>query len=70
MDKKGWTFPVLMDLKGESARAYRVSGIPHSVIIGADGKIRNVHIGFGGAKALETQLREELTSALEAAKSE
>ncbi len=70
VDKKGWTFPVLMDLKGESARAYRVSGIPHSVIIGADGKIRNVHIGFGGAKALEAQLREELTSAVEAAKGE
>mgnify|MGYP001197409219 CR=1 FL=1 len=66
VDKKGWKFPVLMDPKGEIARAYRVSGIPHSVIIGADGKIRNVHIGFGGAKALEAQLREELTEALKA----
>ena len=69
IDKKGWKFPVLMDPKGDIARAYRVSGIPHSVIIGSDGKIRNVHIGFGGAKALEAQLREELTSALEASDS-
>jgi peroxiredoxin len=66
IDKKAWTFPVLLDGKGETARDYRVSGIPHSVIIGTDGIIKNVHIGFGGAKALEAQLREELAAALEA----
>ena len=64
IDKKGWKFPVLMDGKGDVARAYRVSGIPHSVVIGKDGKIKNVHIGFGGAEALEKQLREELEAAL------
>ena len=68
MDKKKWTFSVLMDTKGDTANAYGVSGIPHSVIIGVDGKIRNVHIGFGGAEALESQLREELTDALQASK--
>ena len=66
IDKKAWTFPVLLDGKGETARDYRVSGIPHSVIIGTDGIIKNVHIGFGGAKALEAQLREELTAAVAA----
>lgn len=70
IDKKGWKFPVLMDGKGETAKAYRVSGIPHSVIIGTDGAIKNVHIGFGGAKALEAQLREELTAALKEPKGE
>jgi peroxiredoxin len=64
MDKKKWTFPVLLDAKGEIAQKYGVSGIPHSVVIGKDGTIREVHIGFGGADALEKQLTEELEEAL------
>ena len=66
VDKKKWTFPVLLDAKGEVAKLYKVNGIPHSVVIGKDGRIRNVHVGFGGAAALEKQLTEELEAALEA----
>ena len=64
VDKKKWTFPVLMDEKGDIARLYKVNGIPHSVVIGRDGTIRNVHIGFGGAEKLEKQLTEELEAAI------
>ncbi|MCH2146049.1 MAG: redoxin domain-containing protein [Phycisphaerales bacterium] len=66
VDKKKWTFPVLMDDKGEIANKYGVSGIPHSVVIGKDGTILKVHIGFAGAAALEKQLTEELEEALSA----
>ena len=64
VDKKKWTFPVLLDDNGSVAKDYGVNGIPHSVVIGADGRIRNVHVGFGGAKALEEQLTKELEEAL------
>ena len=70
VDKKKWTFPVLLDGDGAVAKEYGVSGIPHSVVIGADGKIRNVHIGFAGAPALEQQLTEEIEAALAEATTE
>ena len=66
VDKKKWTFNVLLDKNGDVAKKYNVNGIPHSVVIGKDGKILNVHVGFGGAEALEKQLTEELEAALEA----
>jgi len=66
VDKKKWTFSVLLDEKGEVAKQYKVNGIPHSIVIGKDGKILNVHVGFGGAEVLEKQLTEELKAALEA----
>ena len=53
-----------MDEKGEVARMYGVNGIPHSVVIGRDGTIRNVLVGFGGAEKLEKELTEELEAAL------
>ena len=37
---------------------------PHSVVIGRDGTIRNVHVDFGGAEKLEKELTEELEAAL------
>ena len=63
MQKKSWTFPVLMD-NGDVAQKYQVRGIPHSVLIDKTGKIRFVHIGFGGAEKLEAQLRKEFDQLL------
>ena len=60
MDKKDWEFDVALDAKGEAAGLYGVSSIPHSVIIDKKGVIRFVHIGFGGAKEYEKQMKKEL----------
>ena len=54
----GLDLAVAMDKRGSVAGKYGVGGIPHTVIIGKDGKVRDVHIGFSNA------LREELTSML------
>ena len=51
-----YTFTVLMDTTGSTLAAYLVQGIPTTVIIGRDGVIKNVFIGFGGettAKAID-----------------
>jgi thiol-disulfide isomerase/thioredoxin len=41
------TFTILIDKKGISRRAYGFRMLPTAFIIGRDGVIRNVHIGFG-----------------------
>jgi thiol-disulfide isomerase/thioredoxin len=42
--------------------AYGVKGIPHMVIIGGDGKVRNVHRGYG--EGMIPQLVDEINAAL------
>ena len=57
------TVPVLLDANGEVGAQYLVTGIPQTVVIGKDGKIANVFVGFGPGSA------EKLVAAVEAAKS-
>ena len=64
MEKKDWAFDVALDAKGDAAGLYGVSSIPHSVIIDKQGVIRFVHIGFGGAKEYEKQMKKELEELL------
>jgi len=49
-------FTVLFDGKGDAATQFGVKGMPSSYLVGADGVIRNVHMGF----------REETPAAVEA----
>jgi len=51
--------PVALDEKSSIAGLYGVTGIPQTVLIGKDGKVQVVHIGFGG------NLKEVLTAELE-----
>jgi peroxiredoxin len=39
--------PVALDKEGEIHQAYAVEGIPQIVLIGKDGKVQVVHVGFG-----------------------
>jgi thiol-disulfide isomerase/thioredoxin len=57
-------FTVLLDAKGESARAWKVKGMPTSFLIGRDGKLRAMHTGFR-EEHIETMER-ELADALAA----
>jgi peroxiredoxin len=41
------TVPVLLDRDAKVGNAYGVEGIPQTVVIGKDGKVRKVFIGFG-----------------------
>lgn len=66
VDRKNWKFAVLLDEKGTVGDAYGVQGIPHTVIIGPEGKILNVHIGFLGPKTTKKKLTEEIEAALAA----
>ncbi|HXY55203.1 MAG TPA: TlpA disulfide reductase family protein [Nitrospirota bacterium] len=41
------TFTILIDRKGAMRREYRVRTLPTAFIIGKDGVIRSMHMGFG-----------------------
>ena len=66
VDRKKWTFPVLMDKKGMVAKKFGVVGIPQTVIIGADGTILNIHVGFLGPKTTKSNLTEDIEAAIAA----
>jgi cytochrome c biogenesis protein CcmG/thiol:disulfide interchange protein DsbE len=46
-----YTFKVALDASGSVSSSYKVTGIPTTVIIGADGFIKNVFIGSGDDSA-------------------
>jgi peroxiredoxin len=60
--------PVLLDTDGKVAESYKVSGIPQTVVIGKDGKVQTVIVGFGDGddrldKALEKAMKDQVSQA-------
>ncbi len=55
--------PVAMDPDSVAGRKYAVEGLPTSVIIGNDGRVQVVHVGF--SPTLDSKLREELDALLD-----
>jgi peroxiredoxin len=43
---RGHVMTVLFDPKGTSARAFALDGMPTSFLIGRDGRVRFVHVGY------------------------
>jgi cytochrome c biogenesis protein CcmG, thiol:disulfide interchange protein DsbE len=61
---KGFTMPVLMDVKGEVAKAYNVNVIPTTVLI-IDGKIAKTYTGMMSPK-VEAEFRAAIQEGLKA----
>ena len=57
-----YTFTVPMDAEGKVGKAYLVTGIPTTVIVGRDGTIKDVFIGFGpnSGKAIDAAVAKAL----------
>ena len=55
-------YPVAIDKTGDSGRAFAVAGMPSGYLIGRDGLIREVHVGF--RKGDEQVLRERIQALL------
>ncbi len=62
-EKQHFTLPVAMDYSDQTAAAYKVSGIPTTVVIRPDGIVHAVHVGVPG-EYVET-LKREIIDAFE-----
>ena len=62
LEKEKLDIPVALDADGSMARAFGVRGIPHLVVIGPDGVVRQVHVGY--APGGDARLKEEIEALL------
>jgi hypothetical protein len=62
--RRGFSTRVLFDFGGSVAGQFRVPGIPHTVVIGTDGRIVTTHTGFGRNTDVVAVLRNEALYAL------
>lgn len=63
LERREWQLPtVLLDEDTEVANSFQVAGIPHTVIVGPDGVIEWVHVGFspGGGEELKANIQQML----------
>jgi thiol-disulfide isomerase/thioredoxin len=63
MEKNKYTFTVAMDTETKLMRTINGRGIPTTLVIGRDGKVKNVFVGFGEGSA--EQLDQAVKTALE-----
>lgn len=61
--QNNYTFSVPMDAKGAAMKEYGVRGIPTTVVVGRDGTVKKVFVGFGQGSA--KQIDEAVKSALD-----
>lgn len=45
IDAMGFTFPVLLDTRGEVLYSLGIRSFPTSVLVGRDGKVKKIHVG-------------------------
>lgn len=60
MEDSGIKMNFLMDETGKIADGFVADAIPQTVVIGKDGLVESVHLGFAGDEALEERLTDEL----------
>ena len=54
------TLPVLLDADGATGKKYMANAIPETVIVGKDGNVKKVFVGFGGDEALRAAIDAEM----------
>lgn len=63
LDSIDYELPVVLDREGEISELYHANAIPQTVLIGKDGRVQVVHVGFG--PRMENTLTEELEALLD-----
>ena len=64
LTKKGWSLNVLLAGKSKIGKAYKVNGIPHTVVIGPDGVVQMVEVGFMGRAHTEKAINGAIDKAI------
>lgn len=60
LEKQKLKIPVVMDRNGSVTESFKVKGLPQTVVIGKNGNVESVHLGFPGKEALMERLTDEL----------
>ena len=60
VQKKGWKLPVVLDSDGSVAQTYKADAIPETVVIGKDGKIKQIFVGSGHEEAIAALVEKEM----------
>ncbi len=60
IDAMGFTFPVLLDTRGEVLYSLGIRSFPTSVLVGRDGKVKKIHV----ETLTKAQLQREIAPAL------
>jgi thiol-disulfide isomerase/thioredoxin/outer membrane lipoprotein-sorting protein len=60
VDKKGWKLPVVLDSDGAVAQTYKADAIPETVVIGKDGKVKQIFVGSGHEKEIAALVEKEM----------
>lgn len=63
LEKRELKLLVPLDKTGKAGKAFNVSGIPQTVLIGRDGTVQAVHVGF--MPSMEAELKEQLATLVE-----
>jgi peroxiredoxin len=63
LDANHYSLPVALDTDGSTGRLYRVDGFPTTVLIGRDGLVKNVFVGFA-PEVSEKELSSAINKAL------
>ena len=58
--KKGWKLPVILDSDGAASLKYSADAIPETVVIGKDGKIKQIFVGGNNEKAIIELVGQEM----------
>ncbi len=64
MKENKYTFSVPMDTDGAAMGKYHVRGIPTTVIVGRDGKVKKVFVGFSNQSGTADQIHKAVEAAL------
>ena len=71
MTSNNFTFPVPLDTKGEVSKSYKLESIPTSMVIGRDGMVKKVFVGYHPEKTpaeLDKAIEQALRARAPAAK--
>jgi peroxiredoxin len=58
--KQGWTLPIVLDTEASAASNYQATAIPQTVVVGKDGKIKQIFVGGGHEDDIKKLVEEEM----------
>jgi thiol-disulfide isomerase/thioredoxin len=62
--QNGYTFPVAYDESGAINMKYPTQGIPYTLVVGKDGKVKNIYVGSAGMEQQYQTYKDAIDAAI------